>query len=128
MSNEYLTACNKLRNELNTLHDGKGMSWPKISELEKYSCVSYATLWKIANGYNPKGATARRLGIPATRVRIAADVSEEQRRRLKGYAAGYGVTWTEFCRALAGGDTSYDEFEQIDIDDMEKYLERKGEQ
>lgn len=101
---DYLTACNKLRSELNTLHEGKGMSWPAISKLDKYSSVSYATLWKIAKGYNPRGETARRLGIPPTRTRIAADVSKEQRERLKGLAASYGMTFSEFIRALADGE------------------------
>jgi hypothetical protein len=39
-----------------------------------------------------------------TRTRIAADVSKEQRERLKELAASYGMTFSEFIRALADGE------------------------
>jgi hypothetical protein len=38
-----------------------------------------------------------------TRVRIAADVTEEQRQALHEWAALMGFTWSEYCRWFADG-------------------------
>jgi len=49
-------------------------------------------------------AACQKLGVippPKTRVRIAADVTEEQRAKLHAIAAAEGLTWSEYCRRLA---------------------------
>lgn len=102
-SPDYVTACNKLSERLNHLHECDGMSWHKIAALPEYSCISPGMLWKIAKGYRPKGKTRELLDLPPTRVRIAADVTEEARQDLNDMAFELGMTFSEMMQALADG-------------------------
>ncbi len=49
------------------------------------------------------------LECPPTRVRLAADVTAEQRNTLHALAAARGMTWSELCRALADGELTLTE-------------------
>lgn len=101
--NDYVTACNKLRERLKGLHDSESLSWEKIRALDNYS-VSSTMLWKIAEkNYNPKGKTRVSLNLPPSRIRIAADVSEEQRETLNDMAVELNMTFSEMVQALADG-------------------------
>lgn len=46
------------------------------------------------------------LSCPPARTRLAADVTPEQRDRLRELAAKRGMTWSELCRALADGEVT----------------------
>lgn len=103
MSN-YVEAINTLKAELNRLHDGESLSWGEIAKLYRESGLSKATLWRIAKtDYMPTGKTRISLNLPVSRVRIAADVTEEQRGILHEITESWGG-WSEFCRQLADGD------------------------
>lgn len=51
------------------------------------------------------------------RTRIAADVTEEQRKALHGWAGKWGMSWSEFCRDVANTVMSYGHL--VDLDEEE---------
>lgn len=98
MANSYVEAVNTLKAELNRLHDSEGLSWYRIAKLPRFRRVSPSTLWRIATtDYMPIRETRNKLEVPPTRVRICADVTEEQRAALHELAQDYGMTWAEYC-------------------------------
>jgi hypothetical protein len=100
--NKYVEAVNRLKADLNRLHDSKSLSWGEIVKRPKYSCVSKATAWRIATtGYMPTGQTRILLNLPPSRVRISADVTEPQRQALHDWSAQWNMSWSEFCREMA---------------------------
>lgn len=105
-ANDYVTACNSIQERLNYLHDAKRLSWRQIAQRPEFSCVSPTMLWKVANGYRPRGKTRELLGLPPSRVRIAADVTEQQRETLNDMAFELNMSYSEMMQALADGDIS----------------------
>jgi hypothetical protein len=98
----YVTELNSLRIELDRLHGTQGLSWREIARIKRFSGMTPTMLWRIAGGYEPKGDVRKMLGLPPTRVRLAADVTEEQRAALQRFAARIGHTsWSDYCQALA---------------------------
>jgi hypothetical protein len=97
----YVTACNSLMARLNELRDSGSSSWRQIARRPEFLGISATTLWKVSRGYRPKGKTRELLGLPVTRVRIAADVTEAQRSALRELATSCNLSWSEYCRELA---------------------------
>lgn len=98
---DYVQALNTLRGELYDLHYTQGLSWRKIANLGRFRGIGPAMLWRIDQGYDPKGKTREKLGLPATRYRLAADVTAEQREALRELMEYCEADWTTFARALA---------------------------
>lgn len=88
---------------LNDLHDRAGLSWREIARSVEFEGISHTTLRDIAKKRRASRKTRQRLGLPPQRIRIAADVSPDQRSRLHNLAAGLGHTWSSLCQALADG-------------------------
>jgi hypothetical protein len=105
MTSNFVLAHNSLKKRLQQMHGANGssgMSWHRIAKLDEFNGVSPATLWRIVNtDYVPKGRVRKCLGLPPLRVRIAADVTTEQRDALHALAAQHGRSWSEYCRELA---------------------------
>jgi hypothetical protein len=97
----YVTELNSLRIELDRLHGTQGLSWREIARIKRFSGMTPTMLWRIAGGYEPKGDVRKMLGLPPTRVRLAADVCEQQRLALQLMAEDvFGMSWSELCQDL----------------------------
>lgn len=91
-----------LRQRLTRLHDTDGLSWREIATRREFRGVSHATLRDIAAGRDPSPRTRRRLGLGARRVRLAADVSAEQRKTLQDWSRRCGFdSWSAYCQWFA---------------------------
>ena len=99
--NGTVDALDSIRKRLNALHDGRDLSWRAIAQRAEFCGLSHGTLRDIATTGRASAKTRRRLGLPAERTRLAADVTPAQRDCLHALAAERGMTWSELCRALA---------------------------
>lgn len=100
-NNGTVDALDSIRKRLKALHDGRGLSWRVIAQRGEFCGLSHATLRDIAVTGRASTRTRRRLGLPAKRTRLAADVTPAQRDALRALVAERGMTWSEYCRALA---------------------------
>jgi hypothetical protein len=95
--NETMILLAALKNELGT--------WEAVAERLSdavLGTISASAIWKVAKGRMNSKRVERALGLERKRIRLAADVTEEQREALKKLASEFGCkSWSEFCRQTA---------------------------
>lgn len=91
----------KVSEAMFALYDALG-TWRAVSDY--LGDVSPATCWKVANGQLKSKRVNRKLKLTTGQIRLSASVTADERQALRAMARYRGMSWSQFCKALARGE------------------------